>query len=93
MEYSTDGGKTWTKCDPNMDVSNLTGQTILVREAATEGKFASEPTELRIPSRTENPSVTLDTITETVNTTTDMDYSTDGGLTWNPCTKPLDVSA
>ncbi len=92
MEYSTDGGKTWTKCDPNMDVSNLTGQTILVREAATEDKFASEPTELRIPNRTENPTVTLDTITEAVNTTEDMDYSIDGGVTWNPCTKPLDVS-
>ncbi len=92
MEYSTDGGKTWTKCDPNMDVSNLTGQTILVHEAATEDKFASEPTELRIPDRTENPTVTLDTITETVNTTEDMDYSMDSGLTWNPCNKPMDVS-
>ena len=92
MEYSTDGGKTWTKCDPDMDVSNLTGQTILVREAATEDKFASDATELRIPNRTENPVVELDTVTETVNTTTDMDYSIDSGLTWNPCTKPLDVS-
>ncbi len=92
MEYSTDGGKTWTKCDPDMDVSNLTGQTILVREAATEDQFASDITEVHIPSRTENPTVTLDTITETVDTTEDIDYSTDGGLTWNPCTKPLDVS-
>ena len=92
MEYSTDGGKTWTKCDPDMDVSNLTGQTILVREAATEDQFASDSTELRIPNRTENPTVTLDTITETVNTTEDMDYSIDSGLTWNPCNKPLDVS-
>ncbi|MDE6590751.1 MAG: hypothetical protein K2K53_10505, partial [Oscillospiraceae bacterium] len=92
MEYSKDGGKTWIKCDPDMDVSDLTGQTILVREAPTDDKFASEPTELRIPNRTENPSVTLDTATETVNTTEDMDYSTDGGVTWNTCTKPLDVS-
>ena len=92
MEYSTDGGKTWTKCDPDMDVSDLTGQTILVRDAATDDKFASEPTELRIPNKTENPTVTLDTEKETINTTEDMDYSTDGGLTWNPCTKPLDVS-
>ena len=92
MEYSTDGGKTWTKCDPDMDVSNLTGQTILVREAATEDKFASDSTELRIPNRTENPVVELDTVTETVNTTTNMDYSIDSGLTWNPCNKPMDVS-
>lgn len=92
MEYSTDGGKTWTKCDPDMDVSHLTGQTILVREAATENKFASDPAELRIPGKTENPTVTLDTIAETVNTTADMDYSTDGGKTWNPCVGPLDVS-
>lgn len=92
MEYSTDGGKTWTKCDPNMDVSNLTGQTILVRDAAADDKFASEPTELRIPDKTENPTVALDTEKETINTTEDMDYSTDGGVTWNPCAKPLDVS-
>src|SRR5699024_5614129 len=74
MEYSTDGGKTWTKCDPDMDVSDLTGQTILVRDAATDDKFASEPTELRIPNKTENPTVTLDTEKETINTTEDMDY-------------------
>ena len=92
MEYSTDGGKTWTKCDPDMDVSHLTGQTILVREAATEDKFASDSSELRIPNRTENPSVTLDTEKETANTTEDMDYSIDSGLTWNPCNKPMDVS-
>lgn len=92
MEYSTDGGKTWTKCEPDMDVSALSGQTILVRDVATDDSFASEPVELRIPNQTENPSVTLDTAAETVNTTGDMDFSTDGGLTWTPCTEPLDVS-
>ena len=75
-----------------MDVSNLTGQTILVREAATEDKFASDATELRIPNRKENPVVELDTVTETVNTTSDMDCTIDSGLTWNPCTKHQDVS-
>ena len=92
MEYSTDGGKTWTKCDPDMDVSHLTGRTILVREVTSEDKFVNDAAEIRIPNRAKNPIVTLDTITETVNTTLDMDYSTDGGRTWKPCTKPLDVS-
>lgn len=92
MEYSTDGGKSWSHCQPDMDVSGLTGQTILVREAASDDKFASEPAELRVPERTEDPSVSLDMEKETVNTTGDMDYSTDGGVTWNPCTEPLDVS-
>ena len=92
MEYSTDGGNTWVKCDPDMDVSNLTGETILVRKAATDDTFASEPVEVRIPNRTEKPDITLNTEDETINTTTDMEYSTDGGKTWNPCTEPLDVS-
>jgi len=92
MEYSTDGGRTWAECAPNMDVSSLTGQTLLIREAAADDKFASESVEVRIPNETENPTVTLDTAAETVNTTGDMDCSTDGGVTWNPCAKPLDVS-
>ena len=29
---------------------------------------------------------------ETLNTTPDMEYSTDGGKTWKPCPNPLDVS-
>ena len=92
MEYSTDGGKTWIKCDPDMDVSHLTGETILVRNAATDDTFASEPVEVRIPNRTEKPDVFLNTEDETINTTPDMEYSTDGGKTWHPCTEPLDVS-
>lgn len=34
----------------------------------------------------------MDTVTETIDTTPEMDCSTDGGSTWNPCTEPLDVS-
>ncbi len=92
MEYSTDGGVTWIKCDPDMDVSDLAGQIILVRKSANDDEFASDPVEVKIPNRTENPDVKLDNDSETVNTTPDMDYSTDGGKTWNPCTEPLDVS-
>lgn len=92
IEFSADGGVTWVKCDLDMDVSDLTGQTILVRRAANDYEFASDPVEVKIPNHTENPDVKLDTTSETVNTTPDMDYSTDGGRTWNPCTEPLDVS-
>ena len=92
MEYSTDGGITWERCDPDMDVSDLTGQTILIRNPSTPDEFASEPAEIQIPNRAENPEVELDTVTETIDTTPEMDCSTDGGSTWNPCTEPLDVS-
>ncbi|MDE7245683.1 MAG: S-layer homology domain-containing protein [Oscillospiraceae bacterium] len=92
MEYSTDGGNTWMKCDKDMDVSDLTGETILVRKAPTDDQFASKPVEVRIPNRTEKPYLDLDTEDEIINTTPDMEYSPDGGNTWYPCKEPMDVS-
>ena len=93
MEYSADGGKAWAKCVSDMDVSSLIGKKFLVREAATLNRFASEAAEFAIPARGERPSVTLNTIAETVSTAVGMDFSADGGKTWKPCTGPLDVSS
>ena len=76
-----------------MDVSSLIGKKFLVREAATLNRFASEAAEFAIPARGERPSVTLNTIAETVSTAVGMDFSADGGKTWKPCTGPLDVSS
>ena len=92
MECSTDGGRTWKKCVPDMDVSSLTGKKFLVREAAAPDQFASEAAEVSIPARGEKPSVTLDTTAETISTAVGMDCSADGGKTWKTCTGPLDVS-
>ena len=92
MEYSINGGKNWARCVPDMDVSSLIGKKFLVREAAATDQFASEAAELSVPARGEKPSITLDTVAETISTTVGMDCSIDGGKTWEPCTGPLDVS-
>ena len=93
MECSVNGGKTWERCALDMGVSDWTGKKLLVRVAATSNQFSSEAAEISIPARGEKPSVALDTVAETISTTTDMDCSTDNGKTWTPCTGPLDVSA
>ena len=92
MEYSTDGGKTWARCVPDMDVSSLIGKKFLVREAAASNQFSSEAAELSIPARGEKPDILLDTYIEMIGTTVGMDCSADGGKTWTPCIGPLDVS-
>ena len=38
------------------------------------------------------PGLVFDPNNETLNTTPDMEYSTDGGKTWKPCPSPMDVS-
>lgn len=92
MEYSTDGGETWTQATEPLKVSDHTGETILIRLPSTEDEFASAETTIIVPARPDGPIVELDTENQTINTTEDMEYSTDGGETWNPATEPLDVS-
>lgn len=91
-EYSTDGGKTWQDASDPLKISDLTGETILIRQPATDDEFASSIATVIVPERPDGPVLVLDTENETVNTTTDMEYSTDGGNTWNPAPEPLDVS-
>lgn len=92
MEYSTDGGETWTQATEPLKVSDHSGETILIRLPSTEDEFASAETTIIVPARPDGPVVELDTEKQTINTTEDMEYSTDGGETWNPATEPLDVS-
>ena len=92
MEYSTDGGKTWKDCDKDMDISDLTGQDILVRYPATDDTFASESTLVKIPERPDAPDLEIDFIEETLDTSRDMEYSTDGGKTWDACDRDMDIS-
>lgn len=91
-EYSADGGKTWQDATDPLDISDHTGETILIRQPATDDEFASAIATVIIPERPDGPVLILDTKKETVNTTADMEYSTDGGNTWVPATEPLDVS-
>ena len=92
MEYSTDGGKTWNPCDKDMDISDLTGQDILVRYPATDDSFASESAVVKIPARPNAPIVSwtdeseagaADGTISDVNAS--MEYSADGGITWTDC--------
>ncbi len=92
LEWSDDGGNTWKPVEQPFDVNDLAGEDILIREPATDTDVPGNSVEIHIPEKQPTPNVSLDTGKETINTTTDMEYSTDGGKTWKPCTQPLDVS-
>ena len=55
-------------------------------------KETGEEITIKVPDRPSAPDVTVDFDRETVNTDTDMEYSTDGGKTWKPCDKDMDIS-
>ena len=92
LEYSDDDGETWKPCPDPFDVSDMGGKDILIREPATGTELPGEKTTVHIPEKYPTPSVTLDTDKETIDTTGDMEYSTDGGKTWDPATEPMDIS-
>lgn len=92
LEYSTDGGNTWKPCPDPMDITGLEGEDILIRKPADKDNLPSDPIVIHIPKRRPTPDVVIDYEKETVNTTPEMEYSTDGGKTWTPATEPLDVS-
>lgn len=77
------------------DGSNVTpGTTLYARKKAVTGtSFKSAVQTITAPSRGVTPSVTIDYRTETISTTVDMQYSTDGGTIWTNCTAGMNVSA
>lgn len=92
MEYSTDGGKTWTKCDPDMDVSDLTGQTIIIRNHGDDDSFPSSGVTITIPARRDAPKVEVDSKAQTVSSDKGAEFSADGGKTWATLEKPLNTA-
>ena len=95
MEYSPDGGKTWYPAPDGLDVNDIIDGEIWVRFPATEDNFSSEITKIPI-HRPAAPVVDSIDVSKPgasdgaiIGTTTDMEYSTDGGKTWHPCTDGL----
>src|SRR5699024_11934181 len=54
-EYSTDGGKTWQDATDPLKISDLTGETILIRQPATDDEFASAIATVIVPERPDGP--------------------------------------
>ena len=73
---------------------NLTdnGGTIQITSAGAYDISASRTVTVVISKHPGAPVLVFDPNGETLNTTPDMEYSTDGGKTWKPCPNPLDVS-
>ena len=92
MEYSADNGATWSACGDNMDASFLGGSVLLVRYAATDGSFRSDAKNVFIPARPNAPALSVNLKTERLNTTSNMEYSDDGGASWNPCMPDMSLS-
>ena len=92
MEYSADNGATWSACGDNMDASFLGGSVLLVRYAATDGSFRSDAKNVFIPARPNAPALSVNLKTERLNTTSNMEYSDDGGASWKPCMPDMSLS-
>ena len=92
VEFSADGGKTWNALEKPLNTADYLGKTVLFRFPATGEDFASRAVTVVISKHPGAPVLVFDPSGETLNTTTDMEYSTDGGKTWNPCPSPMDVS-
>ncbi|MDE7245777.1 MAG: MBG domain-containing protein, partial [Oscillospiraceae bacterium] len=85
MEYSDDGGTTWHPCEERQLVEDRQGDTLLVRIAATDDSFRSDPCTVIVPVRGPSPLVLIDKETERMDCTAAMEYSSDNGETWIAC--------
>ncbi|MDT9121540.1 hypothetical protein RSW84_29250, partial [Escherichia coli] len=74
------------------DASGFYGKELTVREKYDVDHFASLPVLVKVPQKGAKPDLTIDRDKQTVNTTADMEYSTDGGKTWTKCDPDMDVS-
>ena len=99
MEYSTDGGETWTKVSAGKtSINELPAGDVKIRYAGTNDKNPSDAITVTIEtkqpnSHSEGPSLTDIRVVKASDDETkdgiisgvsdDMEYSTDGGETWN----------
>jgi hypothetical protein len=95
MEYTTDGGTTWTKVATGETTADLTELTtsshIEVRVAATGTELASAAQDLGSPTKATAPTTgtftaTSDSTGTLTNVDTTMEYSIDSGSTWHKVT-------
>ena len=86
MEYSTDGGSAWTTYDSSSEPVFNGNVTVLIRKKETSDYVVGDVTTVRF---TENPQVpgapqiiSDDSSNEITGLDSTMEYSTDGGTTW-----------
>ena len=75
----------------HLNTADYQGKTVLFRFPTTND-LASRTVTVLISKNPGAPVLVFDPNGETLNTTPDMEYSTDGGKTWKPCTSPMDMS-
>lgn len=68
------------------------GNTIYIYKAATTSAFKSAVQSLTAGQRAEAPAITIDYAAETLNTTPEMEYSTDGSA-WSDCGGAISITA
>jgi hypothetical protein len=88
MQYSTDGGITWTTCSATSTSVTIqtTGINVLVRYAGSSTTLGSATTSLSVSQQAGAPPVTVDVEAGTITgTDATMEYTTDGGANWTTC--------
>ena len=95
MEYSTDGGNTWTKVPADTTtLKDLKAGVVKLRYAGDDDKNPSAPVDVTVGTKGNHETLTQDKFKVTYTTTPtsndgvisgvddEMEYSTDGGNTW-----------
>ncbi|MDE7245650.1 MAG: hypothetical protein K2O18_16985 [Oscillospiraceae bacterium] len=94
MEYSSDNGETWSKTPNNMNVAGHPGEMLLFRYTETKASPASSITVLEIPAAISPPVLSLNMADELIVSGKEsevLEYSGDGGITWNTCAIPMEA--
>lgn len=87
-----DSGSVTDVTGSSQGVALDTSKTLSYWKTATISSFRSEKATITAPSRLSHSTVDINFMDETINTTTAMEYSTDGGVTWTDCTDNMSIS-
>ena len=78
MEFSLDGGRTWTPADEAVSVSGMAGASLMLRYAHTNDALHSDSAIIAIPARLEAPAVSADLRSGKFSAPEGTEFSTDG---------------
>lgn len=82
MEFSVDGGATWTPASEDLSLSGMAGAALMLRYAHTDTDLHSKAVIIAVPERLEAPVVSADMCSGKFEAPDGAEFSSDEGKTW-----------